>query len=323
MIDNDLLLDQIILDHESHTWAAEIGNDIKKFLEEKGYVQTEGNITGYTCDKSDKISVTVSLIHNPNEDLDASNVLITDVVTQDHLGPTIPLYPEVFGFYYHNMIYDQTLPSKKYNCFINRACGFRQSWFYQLIRHQMLDQGHVSYWCHDRFTNLHPLEYFEKLFQENNVIFKSEHDFIKNQIPFKNFQMTIEDAIIDSEKSLVIETFFSDPRYITFSEKTWRVIQLPRPWILFATVRSIDYLRSWGFDVFDDVIDHSYDLEIDSIKRQIMCLEQLKKTLSYDKQTLIEFESRAKHNRDLLKKYRDEWPVKYKNVFTRLDDIVK
>jgi hypothetical protein len=220
------------------------------------------------------------------------------------------------------MIYDQKIPSKKFNCFIHRACSFRQSWLYQIIRKNQLDQGHVSYWAHDRFSNDDPPKVFEKLFQENNQIFKHEHDYIKDRIPLKTFDLSLEDAIIDSERSLVIETFFDDTKFISYSEKTWRVIQLPRPWILFSSVKAIHYLRTWGFDVFDDVIDHSYDLEPDPIQRQLMCLEQLDRPLHYDQQTLINYEKRAEYNRNLLSQYRTIYPNKYQLVLTLLEDVI-
>jgi hypothetical protein len=43
---------------------------------------------------------------------------------------------------------------------------------------------------------------------------------------------------------------------------------------------SLKYLRELGLDLFDDIIDHSYDLEIDPYKRIKMTVDQLEKICS-------------------------------------------
>lgn len=321
MIKDDLYQDQIMLNHESRYWTQKFSNDIESWLTDRGYNKSIASHSIFQVyDKSNHVSVTVNLLHD-NRDIDSNHVLISDMIIHDHHGPQIHLWPEIFGVYHQRMIYDHKIPSKKFNCFINRACEFRQSWLYQLIRTNQLEQGHVSYHAHDRFSNDKPSIVFEKLFKKNNKIFQHEHDYIKDRIPLKTFDLPLEDAIVDSERSLVIETFFDDPKFISYSEKIWRVIQLPRPWILFASVKAIHYLRTWGFDVFDDVIDHSYDLEPDPIRRQLMCLKQLDRPLHYDQQTLINYEKRAEYNRDLLLQYRKLWHDKYRLVLTLLEAL--
>jgi hypothetical protein len=79
-------------------------------------------------------------------------------------------------------------------------------------------------------------------------------------------------------------------------------------------------LRKYGFDVWDDIIDHAYDVEPDQIQRQIKILDQLcqLRDLTYTDQQLEQFELRAQYNRDLLQKFRLQWPNKLKNTLVQL-----
>jgi len=64
---------------------------------------------------------------------------------------------------------------------------------------------------------------------------------------------------------------------IFFTEKSIKPFawgQVP----LFNTIRHhVETIRSYGFDLFDDLIDHSYDNEIDPYKRISMVVDQLEK----------------------------------------------
>lgn len=59
--------------------------------------------------------------------------------------------------------------------------------------------------------------------------------------------------------------FFEDRLHIT--EKTFKAIALEMPFILVAPAGSLEYMRSYGFKTFGDVIDESYDKETNDFKR--------------------------------------------------------
>lgn len=251
-----------------------------------------------------------------------NTVLITDTVIPDtnQFCKVISLNPEVYGEFQIDITYKNLAPSKAFNCFINRGDNFRQSWLYQLTRRNLLDSGHVSYWCEDRTGKLEPVKYFERLFQ-GNEIFEQEHRWLKDKIPYKNFDLSLEDAIIDSKISLIIETGFWNDNNISFSEKIWRQLQLPRPWVMFNSVGSVNYLRSLGFDVFDDYVDHAYDNETDAIKRQLMILEQLDTNIEFTDAVLTDLQVRSEHNQKILKSYRQQLPEKYKKIVEEIKNI--
>jgi hypothetical protein len=325
LIENDVGLDQIMLSHPSRMWTIPFLKKIKQDLAEHNWKSDPNNqkkSSSYdkfihnVCDKK----ILVNLVHNLRH-IDSDDVLVTDVVTSNHSGPVLKLYPEVFGIYHTDFDYKDQLPTKKFNCFIHRACPFRQSWFYQFVRRKLLDLGHVSYWAHDRWNRFSSTDYYNFLYNQNNQIFYEEHIQFQDKIPFKNFDFSLEHAIIDSEKTLILETFFEPNDQIALSEKIWRSIQLPRPWLLFSSMHAVKNLREWGFDVFDDVIDHSYDNEPDVIRRQVMILDQLTIPITYNPDTLKIFEQRANHNRQQLQNYQKLWPVKYEKIISNLIKI--
>lgn len=263
-------------------------------------------------------SVAVNMFHAASSDLLESDLYVSEVISS-HKNQ-VNLFPEFYGIYHTEFNYNpQIFPDRKLNCFINRSCPFRQSWFYQLIRENLLDNSYVSFWSQNfMYPDLNPAQLFE-LFYESNKIFSTEHKKIFKQIPYKNFNIPLEDAILASEKSLVLETFFAEEDQISFTEKTMRVLQLPRPWFLFGNPGAVSMLRNWGFDVFDDWIDHSYDNEKVPHIRQRLILDQIHNKIHYTKNLLQEFEARAQQNRNLLKELKFQYfDSKEKTVFDRI-----
>ena len=161
------------------------------------------------------------------------------------------------------------------------------------------------------------------MFDQGCEIFKHEHELMKSRVPFQNFVGDLDQIMCDSNISLTIETYFDRPDVIAFSEKIFRALQLPRPFLLYCAPNSIKVLREQGFDVYDDIVNHSYDKETDSISRQIKILDELEKSkyIVYNAQVLKDFEQRATHNRSLLKQLKREWPEKLKKVTAEIKKI--
>jgi len=62
---------------------------------------------------------------------------------------------------------------------------------------------------------------------------------------------------------VVAETYSSDTT-VALSEKTFRALCLPVPWMLYSGKHTVAYLNSLGFDVMLDVIEHRYDSMIEN-----------------------------------------------------------
>ncbi len=243
--------------------------------------------------------------------------LVTDnVVELEH----VPLYPEFWGTFSYSPEYTSQQPTKLFNCFMNRICTTRQSWFYQFVRRNLLWHGNVSF-----LLDARQLPRGKELYEDNfkgYEIFEAEHTLMKDRVPFINFTGDLDQAVVDSQFSVVIETYFDWPGTVAFSEKVFRALQLPRPMMLYSMPGSVKVLKDYGFDLFDDVVDHSYDSEPNQIQRQIMILDQLCawRDRPFTDQQLLDFEQRVKHNQNLLQDLRNRWPGRLNAV---LEDLNK
>jgi hypothetical protein len=219
------------------------------------------------------------------------------------------------GAYSTELKFDPGLePAYAFNCFINRMDATRQSWLYQLIRRNILTEGLVSfnmdvsrhYSLGQYPKNTTPIEIFNDQFEKHCKIFQSEHDYIKSKVPFRNFDdSNLNNAVMKTKFSIVLETYFHDNRYVTYSEKIFRCLKLPRPWILFAMKGAVAHLRDMGFDVLDDIVDHGYDNIDFSIERQSVLLDlaqQLGK-IEYTPALYSRLQQAAESNQNLLVRF--------------------
>jgi len=69
-------------------------------------------------------------------------------------------------------------------------------------------------------------------------------------------------------------------------------------------------LRSIGFDVLDDVVDHSYDQQDSFVQRQSIILDQAQRLCDLDMRpdVLQRLTQAARHNRNLVKGFNESWP---------------
>lgn len=65
---------------------------------------------------------------------------------------------------------------------------------------------------------------------------------------------------------VVLETLCDDDR-IHLTEKSLRPIACGKPFVMVSTPGSLQYLRDYGFQTFDSIIDESYDAESDVMRR--------------------------------------------------------
>ena len=132
-----------------------------------------------------------------------------------------------------------------------------------------------------------------------------------------NAHGTLEQCIIDSRVSLVIETYTSDSD-IVFSEKLFRTLQLPRPWLLYCSPGSVEFLRSHGFDVLDDYVDHGYDDIVSHHARLTNVLDQLETFVgcTYSQQDYDRFRQASRHNQKLLQQFQQDWPAKFEKILS-------
>jgi len=124
----------------------------------------------------------------------------------------------------------------------------------------------------------------------NEMILTSEEQKIYQALP-QTVEFLATDATVgidltldhpayqESYVNLVTETTVVSPM---LSEKTFKPVVAGQLFILIAAPGAIQFLRDIGIDTFDDIIDHSYDLILDTRTRIDKSLEQIDRLIEKD-----------------------------------------
>ena len=250
--------------------------------------------------------------------LNTCAAVVTDNVPLTAAGSNLLLpLPEFWSIWQFDPVYESRPATWAFNCFMHRARGDRNTFFYELIRRNLLDQGLVSYNCSQQ-------EYQTQYANLDRPDYAMEHVQGLALLPYNTVEAhgTLEQCIIDSRVSLVIETYTSDS-HIVFSEKIFRALQLPRPWLLYCSPGAVACLRDHGLDVMDDIIDHSYDGTVQHGRRQGMILDQLETFVSrtYSDKDYARFEQACEHNQRLLKSWQQLWPDRFARLLQQIQQL--
>jgi len=113
------------------------------------------------------------------------------------------------------------------------------------------------------------------------------------------------------------------------SEVIFKAIVFMHPFMIIGQPRTLEVLREWGFDTFDDVFDNSYDIEEDMFKRTEMVLTQMQTinnmTQEELKQKTLEIRDRLVYNkrRYFSKEFRDITKGYFEDVYSWLADEIQ
>lgn len=259
-----------------------------------------------------------SVFLEQSDALEHCDVIITDnVAIKPVAGQVLLPLPEFWSIWQFDPEYVDREPTAVYNCFMHRGRGDRNMFFYELIRRNLLQQGLVSYNC--------SIDDYEKIYQSiDRQDYANEHELGRALIPYNTVeaQGTLEQCIIDSRISLIIETYTSDS-HIVFSEKIFRALQLPRPWLMYCSPGAVACLRSYGFDVMDDVVDHSYDNIAIHGRRMTAVLDQLHAfaNRNYSPADYERFAQACDHNQQLIKSWQQTWPARFDQLLQEIQQL--
>ena len=100
--------------------------------------------------------------------------------------------------------------------------------------------------------------------------------------------------------SLVTETS-AEQDFVFFTEKIARVMICQRLFIVLSSHRYLHFLREAGFQTFGNIINESYDLEVDDHRRWRMAFEQMQQLARRDQQEILQLiEPIVAHNQQVL-----------------------
>jgi len=141
-----------------------------------------------------------------------------------------------------------------------------------LIEYQLVDHCQTSVGFSDQGTHYNDYAYA-------NTNWKPTHSleqYFSNNITTSNASAEIElDDYANTDIEIVLETLFEDDR-LHLTEKSLRPIACGQPFMLAATHGSLEYLRSYGFKTFGDIIDETYDTIVDPKERLVALIKSMK-----------------------------------------------
>lgn len=260
------------------------------------------------------------------------DIMVVDAgATTDNTYPHIPTNPFVIN---HALDLSQAVNSPTpirqrktfYNSLSRNPKNFRLLFTLELIKRGLLDQGCVSFGVSDDYSDV---TYQQLIPADLTHLFPMYADGVVKR---NDYTSTYPQRAIDSVIKVVLESTYDDvvipdnPHNLSYcggvfsdrvmlTEKTFfgfQSHQIP----LYVTVQGhVQVVRDLGFDVFDDIVDHSYDSESDPAKRIQMVADELERLL-HNKDSILS----ATDVDVRLQRNNDHRLVAYDNIGKQLKD---
>jgi hypothetical protein len=251
---------------------------------------------------------------------DANTQVITDNwVNSPTVYSLVRLPDSFYGIYFYEPADQNWQPSRDYTFAVNRIQFLRMKILAELYRHLGLDRGHVSFNC-DAGANTDAKKNFL-----DQLVYATDQEVpifqqLAESMPLKNYSVSHEQAYTHSWLNITVETYSSD-NVIALSEKIFRCLVTPVPWIVYSGRYTIARLRSLGFDVLDDVVDHGYDRAAEANNKMAQFIDCAKVTIDAAKQhswhcIQQRCQAAARHNQQLLAKMKFAWPADFEAWLT-------
>jgi hypothetical protein len=168
---------------------------------------------------------------------------------------------------------------------------------YQLVC-QLLDKN---------LQNFGKLSYIEKppgsdtrfpiILEQENLTWTEQRDISLSALTGAAFNIISETAY-EAEPGATRLTHHHRPGMTEKSYKCFALFQIP---VWLAPYRAVACYRELGFDVFDDVVDHAYDLEPDPVQRIKMVADQVQHICKIPKTNLAQLKTK------LLPRFENNW----------------
>lgn len=149
--------------------------------------------------------------------------------------------------------------------------------------------------------------------------------FPKSLDNYKNFDVSLRNLYKNAVLEIVNETVFVD-RGVIVSEKYLNTVMGFVFPIIIGNPGTVQYLRNLGLDMFDDVVNHDYDEQVESVYRAFLAVENNLNLLSNPevaRDYWLQCYNRFKQNydyvkHDLAKKCQDQFDADLRQVLQSL-----
>lgn len=245
----------------------------------------------------------------------------TTVITDNFLNcPSVyKIYhvPQSFyGIYSYTPDNKDWTPTRDYTFAVNRLDFKRMQVLLGLYQKLGFEAGHVSFNCWAGRHIVTPEQHRQAFVEQANTHSgnqkeKTEFLELSNLMPIKNHTLDHDMTYSQSWVNVIVETYSSD-NVISMSEKIFRCLVTPAPWIAFVGRYTIAKLRELGFDVMDDIVDHKYDQLFETQNKMAIFVDSAKETIAQVKslpwsQVKLRCQIAAVHNQTLLANLANEW----------------
>ena len=188
-----------------------------------------------------------------------------------------------FRYAQHDVLLSKRMPQQDFLIYNRAWSGTRE---YRLKFAELVVDHDLYSYCKMGFNSEDSIDYRQHQFQ--NKKFQIQREDLE-QYFFHNTSDSSASADYCTHEyqttnlEVVLETLFDDDR-LHLTEKTLRPIACGHPFILMATQGSLEYLRSYGFKTFHNIINETYDTIADPAQRLEAVLIEMKRiaTLPHD-----------------------------------------
>jgi len=251
---------------------------------------------------------------------DADTTVITDNWINTPTVYTVARVPDSFYGIYSYQPADQTWqPDRDYTFAVNRIDFKRMQILSSLHQRLKFDSGYVNFNCvQDRNTD--PQHNFHALLTHASAEELPMFQRLATMMPVKNYSINHDQTYTHSWLNIAVETYSSD-NVVALSEKIFRCLATPVPWIAYSGRYTIARLRALGFDVLDDVVDHRYDRLIEAHHKISVFMDTACVTIDslkqHDLATLSQrCQTAATHNQQHLARMRSAWSTDFADWLT-------
>jgi hypothetical protein len=169
----------------------------------------------------------------------------------------------------------------------------------EILKRNLTQFGHVSYVQPPPVT----VSGFPILIDRSEVSWHEQRNINFPELSNALYNVICETAY-ESESGVTQLTHHHRPGMTEKSYKCFALFQIP---VWLASYRAVACYRELGFDVFDDIIDHSYDLESDPVKRISRVADEIQRICDQSHTQLLEIKNqllpRFEHNWTRLRHY--------------------
>jgi len=198
---------------------------------------------------------------------------------------------------------------KKFVFLNNQGKPHRLHMVLNLMERDLLKHSHWSLRHHNQ-----PMTADEMHSKLNHELFEQSHNFnnssieqLAEKVPYSPDEGTysfvehmVSDLHTTVEFAVVTETIYEKSEGLFLTEKTFKPLVNGTPFVICGQPGSIQKLRNRGFDVYDYIVDHSYDLFHDKCRAEAVA-DEVERLCSVDfTEYQSQIEESAKHNQKLL-----------------------